>query len=272
MDRAVNISVILKLVFSLEPSKHLKMFTIGASSADNFITTIFYITGLWFHKTPSLAYRIHSFFLLFVVVLLWIICLDISFILSDGLVQATYALSAALPVSVCFAKAMNLYLNNKEIQDCLARVHNFPLLDDEEKKYADHKLRVFFKFTVFYAIICNTTITFVCWHVMLVKEPELPFSAWYPFLDWQHDNRDFWIAQQIQFYGMVIVVNINTTTELFPCYFLTTIACQLEILGMRLEKLNSKRKKGKENAKNVEKFIDDNVKTHYYIMKLVIFH
>lgn len=197
----------------------------------------------------------------------WVLCLDIGFALSDNLAHATHALCVSLPVSVFFAKALNLRSNNKMIQSCLTRVHNFRLVNDEEKKFADDKLRIFVKFVIFYAFICNLTITFVSWRVMFVKEPELPFAAWYPFLDWKHNNRDFWIAQTIQFYGMVIAVNINLTCELFPCYFLTMIGCQLDILGMRLRKLNEPSDDGKNQSKVVAKLIDEHVVTHYYIMK-----
>lgn len=245
------------------------MFEIGESSADKYITTVYYVTGLWFHTKPSIPYRIHSFVLLFILLLSWVICLDIGFVLSDTLPKATHALCSSLPVSVFFLKAMNLYVNNKEIRNCLARVHNFRLLDSDEKQFANNQLSVFFKFTVFFVLICNLTITFVCWRVMLIKEPELPFTAWYP-LDWQHNNRHFWIVHSIQFYGMFVAVNINLTCELLPCFFLTVIGCQLEILGMRLQKLNSERSiEGKKNSKIIEKLMDEHVQTHYYIMKLV---
>lgn len=243
--------------------------TIGESAADKYIARVLYISGLWFDKTPSLPYRIHSFILLFVLLLPYVICLDIGVIISDNLAKATHALCASLPTSVFFAKAMNLYVNNQRIQSCLGRVHNFCLLDSDEKAFAKNQLGVFFKFTMSFLVICNVTITFICWRVMFVKEPELPFPAWYP-LDWQHNNRDFWIAQSIQFYGMFIVANINVTLELFPCFFLMIIACQLKILGMRLQKLNSKcANEDNENTKSVEKLIDENVKTHYFIMQLV---
>lgn len=243
------------------------MIKIGESAADKYITTVYYITGLWFNAAPSLIYRIHSFLLIFVVMLTWVTCLDIGLAISDTLAQLTHALCVSLPVSVFFAKAMNLYYNNQMIQSCLSRVHNFSLLDDEEKKYVNQKLDVFFKFTVVFAVTCNLTITFVCWSVLLASEPLLPFAAWYPNLDWQHSVRDFWIAHSIQFYGMVVAVNINIACELLPCFFLTVIGCQLEILGMRLQKLNSVRSlEGKKNSEIIEKLIDENVQTHYYIM------
>ncbi len=246
-----------------------KMITIGESLADKYITTVYHIAGLWFHAKPSLLYRIHSFILLFILMFSWVFCLDIGLAVSDNLANATKALCTTLPVTVFYAKAINLYVNNAMIQSCLKRVHNFSLDNIDEKEFANNQLRVFFKFTVFYALICNLTITFVCWRVVALVEPEQPFTAWYP-LDWQHNNQDFWIMQSIQFYGMLIAVNINLTCELFPCFFLTMIGCQLEILGMRLQKLNNEYSEdGKKKSKIIEKSIDEHVRTHNHIMKLV---
>lgn len=161
------------------------MILFGESSTDRYITTVYYWSGLWFNANPSIFYRIHSFFFLFILILLWVICLDIGFFISDNLADATKVLCSSLPVSVFFAKAMNLYVNNKRIQSCLDRVHNFPLLDSEEKEFADNQLRIFFKFAAAFTIACNVTVTFICWRVTLIEKPELPFGAWYP-LDWEH--------------------------------------------------------------------------------------
>lgn len=69
---------------------------------------------------------------------------------------------------------------------------------------------------------------------------------------------------------MTIAVNINLACELLPCFFLTVIGCQLEILGKRLQKLNSELSvHGKENSKIIEELIHEHVRTHYFIMKLV---
>ncbi len=246
-----------------------KMILFGESSTDKYITRVYLLAGLWFSSKPSRQYRIYSFFVMFILMLPWVLFMDIGLVLADNLRDATHVLGSAVPISVFFAKAMNLYVNNKRIQSCLERVHNFRLLDYGEKEFANNQLKVFFKFTAVFVAICNVTITFICWRVVALEKAELPFGAWYP-VDWEHNNRDFWIVQSYQFYGMFIAVNINVACELFPCFFLTVIGCQLEILGMRLEKLNSELSiHGKENSKMIEKLIDEHVETHYYILKLV---
>lgn len=258
------------------------MITIGKSSTDKYITTVYYLAGLWFDKNPTLRYRIHSFILIFVLLLSWVFCSFIGLVLSDSLSKVTHALCTSLPISVLFAKAMNLYVHNEKIQGCLKRVQDFRLYDAEEKKFIDKELSLFFKLTVFYATICNLAITVVCWRIMLDEHPDLPFAAWYP-LDWKHNSRDFWIAHSIQFYGMLLAVHINVCCELLPCFMLTMIGCQLDILGMRLKKLNNERNKTMEivekskkldNERNIkmeiiEKSVDEHVRTHYYIIKLV---
>lgn len=265
MDRIINI-----FSRTSKPFRSKMTIKFGESTTDRYITNVYYWSGLWFNTKPSLLYRIFSFFFLFILILPWVLCLDIGFVLSDNLSDATHILCSSLPVSVFFAKAMNLYVNNKRIQSCLERVHNFRLLDPEEKEFANNQLRTFFKFAAAFTIACNVTVIFICWRVAAIEKTELPFGAWYP-LDWEHNNRDFWIAQTIQFYGMTIAVNVNMACELFPCFFLTVIGCQLEILGMRLEKLNSELSvHGKENSEIIQKLIDEHVQTHYYIMKLVL--
>lgn len=267
------------------------MIRFGSSPSDKYIKTIYYLGGLWFSKKPSLPYRIYSFFLLFIFLLPYVICMNIGLALSDNLSQATKTLCSCLPVAVSFVKAMNLYANNDRIQSCLRQVHEFRLLNHEEKAYAKRQLAAFFNFTLFFLLMCNGAITYFCWRVVVLVEPELPFGAWYP-LDWQHSNRDFWIAQSYQFYGMVILANINIALDLFPCFFLTAIGCQLDILGFRMKKLNrewstddvedkepdetSKQStEGKHTSKQpvqrkpkqILKLIDEHVQTHYYIME-----
>lgn len=248
------------------------MVTIGASSADKYITTVLYTAGLWSPEKPSLLYHLRGWFVLCVLMGSWVLCLDIGLALTENMAAATHALCVSIPTTVFLTKAFNLYMNNRMIQSCLMRVHNFRLEDSKEEELAKNQLKTFYKFVVFYAVICNLTITFVSWHVVFYTKPELPFAGWYPYLDWQHNNRDYWIVQSIQFYGMVIAVNINLCCELFPCFFLTVIGCQMEILGLRLSKLNSNpssvSKRNNAESKMVEKSIDGIVKDHYYIMRL----
>lgn len=250
------------------------MLTIGESSADKYLTTVFYINGLWFLKDSSIFYRIYSFVLLFILMMSYVLCLDIGLILSDSIAEATYALSATMPVTVFFLKSMNLWYNNERIQDCLNRVHNFELQNDEESQLAKSQLLLFFKLTVFYAMICNVAVILVCIRVLFLNEPELPFTAWYP-LDWRNNNRDFWIAHSIQLYGMMIAVNINLTCELLPCFFLTMISCQLDILGMRVNRLEpiTNTDVVGTHIKNSEesKAIDQHIQTHQHILKLLWF-
>ncbi|KAG4074200.1 hypothetical protein HA402_015503 [Bradysia odoriphaga] len=243
------------------------MMNFGKSSADKYLTTVFQLYGVWYYEKPAILQHVHTF-LTFFILASWISFLDLGVVLSDNLAVATDALSVAIPTSVCFVKTMNFYVNRRRMYSCLKRVHDFQLLDPEEKDFANNQLRIFFIFTVSYALICNLTITFVSWHVMWLKEPELPFVGWYPF-DWEHNNRDFWIVQSIQFYGMFYAVNVNIACELFPCYFLTVIGCQLELLGMRLQKLNAEfSEKNRKSSAMIEKLIDSHVRTHYYIINL----
>lgn len=250
------------------------MLTIGESAADKYLTSVFYITGLWFRKDSTILYRIYSFFLLFILMLSYVLCFDIGLVLSDSIAEATFALSATMPVTVFFLKAMNLLYNNERIQDCLSRVHNFELQNAEESQLAKSQLLLFFKLTLFYMVICNVAVILVSTRVLFLSEPELPFVAWYP-LDWENNNRDFWITHSIQLYGMIVAVNINLTCELLPCFFLTMIGCQLDILGIRLNKLEATTDTQVETThKNntlESKVIDEHIRTHQYILKLLSF-
>lgn len=242
------------------------MIEFGESSADKYMTTVFRLTGIWYHGTSAVLRHIHTVICLFLLSF-WVSFLDLGFVLSENLAIATDSLSVALPTSVCFVKAMNLFVNNLRMHSCLKRVHHFRLLDSAEKEFANNQMRTFFKFTVFYALICNLTITFVSWRVMLLKKPELAYRGWYPF-DWAHNNQDFWIVHSFQFYGMVYAVNINIACELFPCFFLTVLGCQFEILGKRLQKLNAGfSKENRISSSSVEKLMDEHIRTHYYIME-----
>lgn len=246
------------------------MITIGESAVDKFITLILYVSGLWFAKSPSLLYRIYSSVLLFLLVLPWVLCAVVGLVLTDNLSKATHAICTTLPIAVFFAKAMNVYVYNASIQSCLMRVQNFELVNDDERKFINNTLSVFFKLSIFFAMSIVLTVSLVCFSALFNEKPELAFTAWYPW-DWQHNNKDFWIAHSYQSYLMIIVGFINSACELFPCFFLTMIGCQLDVLGMRLRKLNQEciEENGEERNKIVEKLIDQNVKTHHFIIKFV---
>lgn len=206
---------------------------IGPSLITKTLIILFRIFGLWYYPDTSAAYKLYAFVLHFIFSFLYTICFVVNVFYLTDVSEATDSLCIGLTVLALFVKVLNFFWYNNLIQKILENIQQFELIDDNEIELVNDRTKTFLKLMVFYYFAPNTTgiTTFI--NAVFVTPPQLPFNGWYP-LDWQHNNRDYWLTYFYQTFGMAMEINLNITIDLFPCYIMFMISVQMELLGGRL--------------------------------------
>lgn len=138
-----------------------------------------------------------------------------------------------------FYKLLNMVFKRNEFYEILEDLNLFQRKssNNEEKKiiriYAKKLRKAFY----YYAIV-----TFVCVCVTLLtalfrKGNNLPFKSWYPF-NLQNNPKYYWMLYSYQFIGIAGHASLNVFNDAFIMFMMGTIAMQLDILGLRLKRLN----------------------------------
>lgn len=206
---------------------------IGPSPISKLLVFIFRISGLWYYPDTTVAYKLYAFLLHFVFSFLYTICFVVNVFFLTDVSDATDSLCITLTVVALLVKVFNFFWYNTLIQRNLEKIQQFQLIDDNEIRLVNSRTKMFSKLMVYYYCICNTTgiTTFI--NAIFVTPPKLPFPGWYP-MDWQHNNRDYWLTYFYQTLGMAMEINWNITIELFPCYVMFMISVKMELLGGRM--------------------------------------
>lgn len=237
----------------------------SADKCANFLTYFLHMFGLWRLQPLNLFYLLYSMLYLF-------ICSGLStffmifylFNLPDQR-DLTYGLYMSLTQLCGFIKFMFIFVRNRSFQALVDRIKSFTVKNDDEKRLIDQRIGFIYKATVFYCCVGVGSIHCVELMAFLADNVMLPFSAWYPFLDWKHRRRDYWLAVAYQH------ISINSCCILICCIdvlfslLLFVVSIRLEIIGMRMQQTgyakwpNDKEKDAKNSrfeAENMQVLID----------------
>lgn len=217
-------------------------------------TTLYAFYGIAFCTTFSGIYTLFM-------------CINLFFI--PDLHELTDASYMTLTELALLVKIVNFYILNRNMQALYVTMKAFTLENDEEREFVALRVNFFFRITIFYYSLSNGAALLTEISSALSADWKLPYNGWYPYLDWRHKSKDYWIAFTYQCLGMTSTCNMNVTIDTFAIFFMYMISVQMEVLGKRLSAMgyaNTRTGDSREKAENLKRF-KDQVKLHQVMLE-----
>lgn len=159
-------------------------------------------------------------------------CINLYFI--PDMKELTDASYMSLTELSLLIKVIYFFVQNRKLQALFNEIYEFDLENAGEKEFVKQRLSVFFKIMIFYYLVSNGGVFITEIGSALAEEIKLPYSGWYPYLDWRNNPRDYWIVFGYQCLGMSSTCNMNVTVDTFACFFMYTISVEMDLLGQRM--------------------------------------
>lgn len=215
---------------------------VGDSKLSNVLVFYFFIFGLWSKSKPntmiSTLYHILSYIMHFTLSFCYTGFMVVGLMFISDVNQITLSICVTFTCVAYVFKIINFYWHNAGMKSCFQRVNGFVMENEHEMQFLKNRMQPFQKLATFYYILPNVCGITAYFKPIFATKTELPFLGWYP-LDWANNSMDYWITYVYQVVGIFIEINLNVTMELFPSYLMHMLSIQMEILGMRLERMSA---------------------------------
>lgn len=195
------------------------------------------VFGVWYPEKRKILYFIYStaYFLIFpglTNVFMFVYLLKL-----DNIKDLTYGLYMFLTQLCGLIKFVCFLYKNSEFQQLIKRSRAFPLESEIERKLIETRIGFFLKIAIFYYVMAMTAIHTTELMAIFADTVKLPFSAWYPFLDWENNSRDYWIAVAYQHVSITSASLVIITIDVLFSLLLFIVSIELELIGMRMSKI-----------------------------------
>lgn len=195
------------------------------------------VFGLWGSGTkPSQCYQIYGIFVVsFYCVFTFFMVAQI--ILLDDKAKLAHTLSMPLIVLCGCLKFIYFVIYNKELQELVQHIRRFRLESDEERALVNGNINGIYIVAIIFTIGCMSSTHVNVITIANLDHPALPFAGWYPFWDWQHCKRDYYITLTYQYIGINTSVLLMLAVEMFFTFMLLMSGIIFEIIGKRIKRL-----------------------------------
>lgn len=200
------------------------------------------VQGLWPEGNHSFLYItisciFHFFFTIFFILSEWY-----NLILSNDLKEMVQNMTISLTEVNTLVKYINFVLRHKKIKKMLNHIEeNFLIKTDEEDKIMRKVIKFSEKVYIINFIIVGSVIAFAGIVPLASGLPTLPFPVWLPF-DYTKSNLNYWIAYSFSLTSVIFHAYANVANDTWIMFCSAIASAQLEILGLRLKKLNNNKK------------------------------
>lgn len=205
------------------------------------------ILGMWYPKTHKIIYFVYSAMYLFICPGLTNLFMLIYLLKLNDRKDLTYGLYMFLTQFCGFIKFICFLVKNNDFQKLVKRAKAFQLESDFEEKLVKQHIRFFFRVTIFYYVMAMIAIHTTELMAFFSEDVKLPFSSWYPYLDWKNNNRDYWIAAAYQHVSITSASLLIITIDVLFSLLLYIVSIEIELIGHRLTKIGHFTKKSSEN-------------------------
>lgn len=210
---------------------------LNADKATNKMIFVLRIFGLWKPQPNTLIYKLYSITYFIICPGLLNLFMLVFLIKLTNQKDLTFALYMFLTQLCGIIKSFCLLTRNRDFQNLIQRSRKFQLITSSEEKLVKERVNFFLWSTGFYlgtavAALHSTEIM-----AFLSKTRKLPFSAWYPFLDWQNSTQDYWIAVAYTHVAIISASLIIITIDILLCLLLFIISIEIELIGKRMAKI-----------------------------------
>lgn len=211
-------------------------------NADRSISKIrfmFRIFGCWRSEPSSRWYSLYSIMYL----VLFPACLTFFMFMFlwrlDNYEELSYGLYMFLTQFCGLIKVLCFQLRNSELRQFFERIKMFQVHGDFEEKLVTHRSRFFDRVSALYYTMAITALHITILMAIFSETARLPFSSWYPMLDWQNDAQHYWIAIAYQYVAIISACFLIQTVDAYFNFSLFVVSIQLEIIGHRLRAIGS---------------------------------
>lgn len=243
---------------------------LNTDKVTGFLTKIFIVFGIWKPRTNkyfSFAYTVYGIIFLLLFLVLYTFLMLANLFVMPNYNDLTARLYMSLTELALLIKVINFYFYNRRMQYLLHWLQEFTLEKVSEVVTVKARIDFLFKAICLYFFVSIMTINALGVNTALNTNNTLLFSGWYPGLDWQYNNRDYWIVFAYQYVGVFITCNLNVGVDSFFCVLLYMVSSQMTILGKRLMiigKLPNRESIFEKRLKLIE-----NIKTHRNIVSML---
>lgn len=210
-------------------------------SMRNHFCNIFRVLGLWnpFQKPKwmQVAYSSYSVVFLSVFSIIYTILMVVNIFFLTDFADLTNRLFMSLTEAALAIKVLNFFFNNREWQQILTEIESFRIKSMKEETIIRRRTRIIQIVVMMYYIFPNLTVHAFGVTPLFNGAKSIPFSGWYPGLDWENNRRDYWIVYVYQYFGMFVTANLNVTVDSYYCFVMHILSAQVNIFGKRLSSM-----------------------------------
>lgn len=204
-----------------------------------YITNILRFEGLWPEENNKIVYITISFTFHFFFTFFFIFSEFYNLSQSNDLKEMIQNMYISLTEINTLVKFINFVLNHKKIRKMLKQIEeNFMIKTDEEDQIMISHIKFSEKVFVLDAIVVGSVIAFAAIVPLITGLPTLPFPVWLPF-DYTSSISNYWIAYSFNITSIIFHAYANVANDTFIMFCSAVSAAQLEIVGLRLTKLQN---------------------------------
>lgn len=190
--------------------------------------------GIWYSKSHKQFYFIYSALFLFICPGLTNLSMFVYLVKLTDRSDLTYGLYMFLTQFCGFIKFMCFLVKNNDFQQLIKRSMEFQLESEFEKKLVAQRIRFFFRVAIFYYLMAVIAIHTTELMAIFADTVKLPFSSWYPCLDWQHNTRHYWIAVAYQHISITSASLLIITIDVLFSILMFIVSIEIELIGLRM--------------------------------------
>lgn len=205
---------------------------IGITAVRQFIINNFKFYGLWRVSDSSLIYKFYGYALHVFFTLTYTITMFVRLLQLTDLEEFTSASGMAFTLIALSVKVLNFFYYLPNVQKILQNCEEFQLRGQSEVELLARRIKFFPLIAYLYYTMAN--IAGFTMYVNGLWTWQMPFPAWFPFIDIEEYFMYIYVYQVL---GMVMMVAVNICMELLPCYLMYLLSIQTEVICKRMETL-----------------------------------
>lgn len=235
--------------------------------------------GLYPGPASSRLYIYYGYFIILVFSIIYTSSMVFELFRLRDWSDSTEAIYMTLTEVALVVKILNFRMLIKNMAEMVGLTQNFELESDDEIELLRHYVKRLVQISIFYYVAVSYAQSSVEIAAAFDESIALPYSAWYPYFDWKHNNYHYWVLFTYQVFGMFVTAFTNVSLELFGALLMCMNTFQMEVLGIRARKLgyysveiNIRFRFSRDELRDVRSKLVRYIKHHQAITRYLPFH
>lgn len=195
------------------------------------------VFGVWYPEKKNIYYYIYSTAYLFICPGLTNIFMLIYLLKLNALKDLTYGLYMFLTQLCGLVKFIWFLVKIRNFRLLVNRSKTFQLESKFEEELVEQRFHFFIKLAGLYCSLAMIAVHTMELTAIFADTVELPFSSWFPFVDWEHNQKDYWIAVGYQYISVASSCLLLITIDVLFSFLLFVVSIEIELIGLRMSKI-----------------------------------